>query len=709
MPGKQPTDPPSFAAFARSTLPFDLHEWQERILCPLIERLATERGLRVLFHAGPQYGKSILLSQRAPAYLLGVDPTHRVGLAAYNETHASGFGAVVRDLMLTPEYQEMFPGEASRVRKDAAEGRFFTQARKGIADGQPSFIALGLLSGFVGKGVDTLIIDDPYKSADEARSQLINDKVWRFWRDTAGVRIGEQANVVVMFHRYHEDDLAGRLLKEGGWEYIRLPAIADDNEDGADPTGRAPGDLLSPMRSREWLEMQRRTNPRTFEGQFQGRPRTDEGGIFKQAWFKYFEEEGEFYLLHRDGGDERILRSGCWCFATVDWAATDKTSADWTVVATWAVTPRGQRLLLDVARVQMEGPEVKALVRNAARRHRLQFIAVEKNGLGLPLTQDLVREGYPVRGVWQHTQKMARAQGSAAYYETGSVFHRQGAEWVAEWEREHLLAPNPTSHDDQVDAGSLAAQVVTPDVEVFSGDWNGSTHAKAGLAYSPSRPLVCGWSFLGGWPAWVVAQLDGSGQLLVVGALKGARDEGVWEFGAKVLRFLGNDSANLDLRHFAHPAHCGVSGVSRPYADAWLTLAAGVQSVKGYTPGGRVIPNGKPSLTIRLAPVGEPRRERLEEGLRHRLNSLVHGLPGFQADPETAGPVVEALSGGYRYKQNAAGLPGEGVDLSTADAAVAEALCCAIWGLQGAAPRSEEDWGPELAGTASGAGRKKTG
>jgi hypothetical protein len=112
-PTRWPTSPkfapPSFLAFARSTVAFSLHAWQERYLCPLIERLAHERGVRALIHAPPQYGKSIWVGQRAPAWLLGVDPLHRIGLACYNETHAEGFGQVVKSLMLAPEFAEAFP------------------------------------------------------------------------------------------------------------------------------------------------------------------------------------------------------------------------------------------------------------------------------------------------------------------------------------------------------------------------------------------------------------------------------------------------------------------------------------------------------------------------------------------------------------------------------------------------------------------------
>jgi len=240
---------PSFRAFFERTTSFKPHEWQEKHLCPLLERLVREKGLRILVHGPPQFGKSLPVSKRFPAYALGVNPLLRIVLAGYNVSHAKGFCEVVRDVMNGPEFREMFPSTDSFVPRNASAEMFSTAARAALQDGQDSLTAVGLLSGFTGKGADILIIDDPYASPDDARSEAVNERVWRWWSELAKVRIHDDTNVIVMFHRYHEDDFAGRLMAEGDWEYYRFPAIADENETGDDPTGRVAGALLSPMRS----------------------------------------------------------------------------------------------------------------------------------------------------------------------------------------------------------------------------------------------------------------------------------------------------------------------------------------------------------------------------------------------------------------------------------------------------------------------------
>jgi predicted phage terminase large subunit-like protein len=270
----------------RRTTSFRLHDWQRKHLVPLLESLLSEKGKRILVHGPPQFGKSILVSKRFPAWALGVDPNLRIVIAGYNVTHASAFCEVVRDVMHGKTYRELFPFDDCAIPKNASKEMFSTHSRAELRDGQESLTAVGLLSGFTGKGADILIIDDPYASPDDALSEAVNERVWRWWEELVKVRISDDTNVIVMFHRYHEDDFAGRLLAEGGWTYYRFPAIADENDDGSDPTGRMPGELLSEMRSREFLAQFEQKKPMVWLGQFQGTPRAAEGAFIRRQWLQ---------------------------------------------------------------------------------------------------------------------------------------------------------------------------------------------------------------------------------------------------------------------------------------------------------------------------------------------------------------------------------------------------------------------------------------
>src|SRR5215469_1626206 len=94
---------PTFFEFVKRTTAFELHPWQRDYLVPILEGLAREKGQRILIHAPPQYGKSILVSKRFPAWALGINPKLRIVLAGYNQTHAADFCEVVRDIMQGPD------------------------------------------------------------------------------------------------------------------------------------------------------------------------------------------------------------------------------------------------------------------------------------------------------------------------------------------------------------------------------------------------------------------------------------------------------------------------------------------------------------------------------------------------------------------------------------------------------------------------------
>lgn len=445
----QPRQAPTLAELCARTVGFELHSWQRDHLCPLLQRCKDERGLRIAIHGPPQYGKSIITSQRFPAWLIGVDPTHRVGLACYNETHATRFGSVIKDLIRSDAYRSMFPHVS--LRADAASGDFQTEQRKRCADGQPSFHAMGLLSGFTGKGVDTLIIDDPYKSAAEARSEIINENVWQWWSETAGPRVPDTTNVIVMFHRYHEDDLAGRLLATGKFENVRFPAVADSNEDGSDPTGRQPGELLSPMRSREWLQEQEEQNPQMYLGQFQGKPRPEDGALFKREWFKVM-EMGE------------VPRGLKWV-RFWDFAASEEKYGDRTAGALCAIGPDHTLIIKDVTAFRMEWPDACELIADiATAEHPEVALGGEKAALQKAFIQDLVKalktRGdkvaiYPLRPVGD---KKERASGWAARAKFDKVRLVRGA-WNQEFIEECMAFPHG-KHDDRVDAVSGAYELL---------------------------------------------------------------------------------------------------------------------------------------------------------------------------------------------------------------------------------------------------------
>jgi predicted phage terminase large subunit-like protein len=185
----------------------------------------------------PQHGKSELISKYLPAWYLGTFPDRRVILTSYEADFAAQWGRRARSLL--EEWGWLFGVRVSR--RSSAVYRWDLEGRDG------GMATAGVGGPITGKGAHLLIVDDPVKNDEQARSSSHRQKQWDWWQSTASTRLRPGGLFVLVQTRWHRDDLAGRILREAKtngqrWREIRLPALAEER----DPLGRAPGDPLWP-------------------------------------------------------------------------------------------------------------------------------------------------------------------------------------------------------------------------------------------------------------------------------------------------------------------------------------------------------------------------------------------------------------------------------------------------------------------------------
>jgi predicted phage terminase large subunit-like protein len=446
--------PQSLVGFVEQTSGYTLEDWQQRI-CNRLQLLLSQKGQRVLLHGPPQFGKSLIVSQRFPAYGLGVDPLHRFRLACYNVTHAERFSSVNLQLMQMPEYRAMFP--ETRVPLRASVEEWSTTQRRAKLDAQPSFMPLGLGSGFVGVGADTLIIDDPYKNRIEARSETTNAALRGWWTDVVLPRLNPATNVVVMFHRWWEGDFAGYLIEQGGWEQLRFPAIADGGPN--DPTGRAPGDLLSPRYDAAYLAGVKAQQGESFEALYQGTPLPASGGMFKR---------GKVQIV--DVLPARIEWARWW-----DKAATEGGGA-YTAGVLLGALPDGSYLVGDVVRGQWSVEERDRIIRETTVLDQQRYGSVPVWGpqdpgqAGVVEAQAFIRllDGFPVQTLRESGDKATRAEPFASQWNVGNVRLLKGA-WNVDYLDEMTSFP-AGKYADQVDASSGAHGVLAQQPAHYGAD-----------------------------------------------------------------------------------------------------------------------------------------------------------------------------------------------------------------------------------------------
>ena len=129
------------------------------------------------------------------------------------------------------------------------------------------------------------LVDDPYGSPKEAHSPGVNADIRKWHSQLLIPRLTPKSNLVILYHRFHNEDYAGWLESEGGWELIRYSALADADEP-ADPLGRALDEPLAPNRfTWEYLNNLREKDPIMFYGLYQGKPENPEGNAVKRNWF----------------------------------------------------------------------------------------------------------------------------------------------------------------------------------------------------------------------------------------------------------------------------------------------------------------------------------------------------------------------------------------------------------------------------------------
>lgn len=377
--------------------------WQ-RDFCQKLQD-ATEnqhdKGIRALVHAPPQHGKSVILAQVFPVWLLGHNPLFRVALATYNIERSQRHANVAIRLMQSPFYKELFPKKDCHLPAIVGAQNFFTNARRELNDGQASINPMGLQSGFVGTGADTLVIDDPYRSAEEANSETIREKIEVFWDETSNTRLTEQANVFGMFHRYHQADLAGYLLATGEFDYWRYAAEADgafiDDETGLvydDPLGRTDGEFLTtrPPFTSYFYEKQKK-NPKTWYSQFQGKPTGEEGNTFNIK---------KIHVLEVGSEEHEQLKRECVHFGR-GWdnaVSKEEGVAAFTAGVRMGITQDERILIDDIVRQRL----------NTAERYETQLETAELDGFLVPALVPIDPGSAGVDTAFQ-TQQMLEAEG----------------------------------------------------------------------------------------------------------------------------------------------------------------------------------------------------------------------------------------------------------------------------------------------------------
>lgn len=427
----------------------------------LIEKLeAVERGeiKRLMVFMPPGSAKSTYGSVLFPSWYLGRNKQKSVIAASHTSELSELFGRKVRNYVSGDEFGRVFgfglaPDSQAAARWETAEG------------GQ--YFAVGVGGSVTGRRADLGIIDDPVKSREDADSETVREKVWEWYKADFFTRLKPGAAIVLIQTRWHEDDLAGKLLKdakEGGeeWEVVSLSMEAE----AADPLGRAEGELLWPEWFTPEMVAQAKRDPRNWLALYQQKPRPDGGGVFKREWVMHYE------------GSPADVSDSTNRYLLVDAANEKRATNDYT--AMWVIGLGTDRnyYVLDMVRDRLNLTERGDLVMKLHRKWKPSQVRYERYGMmgdiqHIKHLQAQQNYRFDIVEVAGKTPKNDRIKRLVPILEAKRVWfpyslHKtdcngQMHELVGEFVEQELLAFPVSTHDDMLDA---LARIEEPDLDL---------------------------------------------------------------------------------------------------------------------------------------------------------------------------------------------------------------------------------------------------
>jgi predicted phage terminase large subunit-like protein len=429
--------------FTLYTNPRYVVKWFHEMICDKIDGMLSGLYKNLMFFLPTQHGKTELVSRRFPALALGKLPNTRIVCCTYASALAGNINRDVQRIIDTNDYAKLFPDTClgrSNVVTDRRQAYLRNSEMFEVVGHRGSFRSVGIGGSLSGFPVDIGGIDDPVKDMMEAGSETVRNSCWDWYNGVYRMRCHNDTHTMLTMTRWHEDDLAGRILNnETDWEVVTLPYIKEDGGVPEDP--RQVGEALWPEKhSAAKAEVTKRDSERVFNALCQQRPAPTEGGLFKQSWFRYYDRMPVRF--------DRIIQS--W-----DCSFKDTKDSSYVVGTVWGKIG-ADSFLLAMSRAKMDFVETIKQVKIVCERFPYcQEKLIEDKANGTAVISTLKHEIPGLVPVSPTESKESRAYAVSFVFESGNVYFPANAYWVKDIETELKFFPNG-KHNDIVDSISQA-------------------------------------------------------------------------------------------------------------------------------------------------------------------------------------------------------------------------------------------------------------
>jgi hypothetical protein len=465
---------------------------------PLANGMDGEIADGVMIFCPPGAAKSTYASVAAPSYLLGKYSNFDIIGASYASELAKRFGRRVRHLCKDPGFAQTF--ETSINEDNQAVDQWSLK-------NSSSYRAVGIMGGVTGFRANVLIIDDPVAGREEADSDIIREKTWQAYKDDLSTRLKPNGKVVLIQTRWHEDDLAGRLLgetwegKSGLWRgtdgrlwlVLCLPMVSIHDDD---PLGREKGEILWARQedgtgwfTKKHVEQAKALGERTWGALYQQKPSASDGNIILRKYWRCW-PHGKSEIA-KDAADptKDIIETGAYrdvqpprdlqhVFLCYDTAFEDDEESDYSAMTAWGTferTIKGRKgeeakqlniVMLGAWRAKIDAVDLIDVIKQHVDLFKPDIVCIEKRASGIQLVQEMRRrrfkhtygnvqvEAWLPPGPPGAKGKRPRAFQTATVMAEGSVWFMPGPTTLAVL-KECSAFPNST-YKDWVDTVTMA-------------------------------------------------------------------------------------------------------------------------------------------------------------------------------------------------------------------------------------------------------------
>jgi predicted phage terminase large subunit-like protein len=415
-----------------------------RLLIKELEGVVAGTCDRLAFFLPPGSAKSTYASVLFPSWLVAQWANKSVLAASHTTELAWRFGRRCRNLVHANEH--ILKTEIAN--DSGAAGRWETS--NGF-----SYYAAGVDTGIAGFRADLAIIDDPIRSRADAHSETKRDRAWEWYKSDLIPRMRPRGAIILVQTRWHEDDLAGRILAESAktgerWRVINVPAQAEKN----DQLGRPIGEFLWGDDDYGYDTVMRREKatqlPSVWSALYQQRPTPEEGDYFKREWIKTYDVLPPLHEMRIYGAS--------------DFAVTAD-GGDYTVHIIIGLDTAGRMYVLDIWRAQASSDRWVESFCDLVKRWKPIGWAVEAGQIRSSVGPFLLRrmrerkafvalQDFPTKG-----DKAIRAQSIRARMAIEGLYCSPHAPWFEAFLAE-LLSCWSGKHDDQADALGLIGMLL---------------------------------------------------------------------------------------------------------------------------------------------------------------------------------------------------------------------------------------------------------